>query len=172
MFFSWSSHTAPFIAGLLGQEAAEDWGAAPYDWCNVQRYLSKLAHLQDLPVHILPLFWFNSSWQATWISSPLAVIVLQLKHRLTACTEFAALLPGKFPAMPWGMRWVKAKEMKFLWETMITLQQEKKNKKAIALPPRTLCSPSWVGIIQINFISMGKTQAGKALIWASRTPQD
>lgn len=170
MFSSWSSYTAPFIEGLLGQEAAEDWGAAPYDWSDVQRYLSKLAHLQDLPVHILPLFWFTSSWQATWISIPLAVTVLQLKHRLTARTEFAALLPGKFPAMPWGMRWVKAKEMKFLWE--LWNYNRKKNKKAIALPPRTLCSPSWVGIIQINVISMGKTQAGKALIWASRTPQD
>lgn len=129
----------------------EDWGAVSYDWPDVQRHLSKLEQLQDLPVHILPLFRLNSSWQATWISSPLAVIVLQQKHRLTACTELVALLPGKLPAVPWGMRRGKARE-RTLWNN-----NKQEIKKAMALPPRTSCSSPWVGIIQIKVILYGQS---------------
>lgn len=55
----------------------EDWGALSYDWSDIW-YLSELAHLQDLLVHIFPLFLFNSFWQGIWISS--SVAVLQLKE--------------------------------------------------------------------------------------------
>lgn len=41
----------------------KDWGALSYDWADIPRYLSELAHHQDLPAHILCLFWFSSSRQ-------------------------------------------------------------------------------------------------------------